>query len=824
MQFDMSRTNIPVQLTSFIGREREIADIKRLLFSSHLVSLTGTGGSGKTRLAIQTANTLGKSFADGVWLVDFAPLHEHALVPQIVAQALSLRPAADEPLMETLLDFIRSKQLLLILDNCEHLKEACAQLTQELLSQSPELRILATSQEPLAITGETIYPISGLSWPSDDEVLEANLQNLMQYDAVRLFIERARAISPNFSPTPKNIWPTVEVCRRLDGLPLALELASARVNVLTIDEIRARLNDRFSLLISTQQKGLEQRHRTLRATIDWSYSMLTADEQVLLRRLAVFPSGFTLDMAEGVCCGGGRGERQTLDQISALVSKSLLVADTLGRAQARYRLLETIREYALEKLEEAGETAHLRNRHLDLFLAHAEEAEPKLNDAYQQLWLNWLENEHDNIRAALAWALESGAIEKGLRIACDIVRFWEIRGYVQEGLSWFERLLSQATEAVSPIVRANAFSRAAFLAMFLDDATTTLAYGKEAVAAAESAGQAGKEVLIIALGAFSSGARVSQDFKTAYETGERMIKLLRESPGQPFVLCMTLMTMGSIAIELGHYDVSQEFLDEGLALAQADGDHFRIAMTLNILGDLARSQQKYEEALAHYERSAASLRELNAQRDLASVLCNLGFACLHLGSIERAHTLFRESMEIQQTQQNIPGVAECLLGFAAIATRQDMPAAGARLLGASTAAAGKRVTVATVWRATRMEYKQTLELARVGLSESGFQEEQAIGQAMSVEQAIHFALSLPDKTQPTPSIEKVVSLLTSRELEVAGLIGQGKSNSEIAEELFLSKRTVETHASHILSKLGLSSRAQIMRWVLDHGLTKGSPL
>jgi predicted ATPase/DNA-binding NarL/FixJ family response regulator len=822
LKIDMGYTNFPVQLTSFVGREREIDDVKRLLFSSHLVTLTGTGGSGKTRLAIQIASTVSEAFADGVHLVDLVPLHEPALVPQLVSQTLGMRPVVDQPLMDSLLYFVRPKQLLLILDNCEHLMEACAQLTQELLSQSHELRILATSREPLSITGEMIYPVSGLAWPADRADLEGNPQDLMRYDAVRLFVERARAISPDFNLTSENAPPTVEICRRLDGLPLALELASARVNVLSIEEIQGRLNDRFSLLISTQQRGLEHRHRTLRASIDWSYSLLPEDEQILLRRLAVFLSGFTLDMAEGVCCGGVRGERQTLDQISSLVSKSLLMADTLGRTQARYRLLETIREYAREKLEEVGETPDLRDRHLDLFLAHAEEAEPKLNDAYQQLWLNWLENEHDNIRAALAWALESGAIEKGLRIASAIVRFWEIRGYVQEGLSWFERLLRQADGTVSPVVRSNAFSRAAFLAMFLDDAATTIAYGKEAVAAAESAGEEGKQVLIIALGAFSSGARVSQDFQTAYKTGERMIKVLRESSGQPFVLGMTLITMGSIAIELGHYDVSQGFLDEGLTLAQADGDPFRMAMTLNILGDLARCQQMYGEALVYYERSAAALREINAQRDLASVLCNLGFACLHLGSIERAHALFRESMEIQQTQQNIPGIAECLLGFAAIATRKDMPTAGARLLSASMAATGKRVTVATVWRATHMEYEQALELAQAGLSESSLQEEQAIGQVMSIEQAIHFALSLPDKAQPTPSIEKAVDLLTSRELEVAGLIGQGKSNGEIAEELFLSKRTVETHASHILSKLGLSSRAQIMRWVLEHGLTKNS--
>ena len=353
----MGVTNFPVQLTSFIGREREIADVKRLLFSAHLVTITGTGGSGKTRLVLQVANSMNEAFANGVWLVDLAPLHEPALVPQLVSQVLGLHPAADQPLLETLLDFVRSKQLLLVLDNCEHLNEACAQLAQELLSQAPELRILATSRVALAIGGETIYSISGLAWPSDVVRLDDEPQDLMQYDAVRLFVERARAISPNFNLTSENVLSTVEICRRLDGLPLALELASARVNVLTVEEITARLKDRFSLLISIQPRTLDPRHHTLRAAIDWSFTLLMADEQVLLRRLAVFTAGFTLDMAEAVCCGEEIGERRTLDQISSLVSKSFLIADTIGRAQARYRLLETIREYALEKLEESGETA-----------------------------------------------------------------------------------------------------------------------------------------------------------------------------------------------------------------------------------------------------------------------------------------------------------------------------------------------------------------------------------------------------------------------------------------------------------------------------------
>ena len=367
----MTSTNLPFQLTSFIGREREIADIMRLVPGAHLVTLTGAGGSGKTRLAIRIANMVSEAFADGVWFVDLAPLSEPELVPQLVVEVLGLRPAPDQPVLESLLNFMQPKQMLLILDNCEHLSAACARFAQQVLSRAPELGILATSREPLGITGERIYPLSGLGWPATN--LEAirkgqgrlDLQELIGFDAIRLFVERARAISPNFNLTSENAQSTVEICRRLDGLPLALELASARVNVLTVEEITARLKDRFSLLISIQPRGLEPRHHTLRAAIDWSYTLLTADEQVLLRRLAVFTAGFTLDMAEAVCCGEEIGERRTLDQISSLVSKSLLIADTIGRAQARYRLLETIREYALEKLEEAGETAALRDRHLE---------------------------------------------------------------------------------------------------------------------------------------------------------------------------------------------------------------------------------------------------------------------------------------------------------------------------------------------------------------------------------------------------------------------------------------------------------------------------
>lgn len=819
----MGSINLPVQLTSFIGREREIADVSRLLFSSHLITLTGANGTGKTRLAIQIANTVSDSFADGVWLVDLAPLREPALVPQLTAEALGLRPNSDQPLLETLLKYVQSKQLLLILDNCEHLSEACAQLAQELLSQAPELRILATSSVALAIAGEAIYLVSGLEWPAfrgepvRDGQSRLDLQELMGYDAVRLFVERARAISPNFNLTSENARPTVETCRRLDGLPLALELASARINVLTVQEIVERLNDRFNLLTSSHPRGIEPRHHTLRAAIDWSYALLPMDEQILLRRLAVFEAGCTLDTAEAICTGEEIGERSTLDRISSLVSKSLVVADTIGRTQARYRLLETIREYALGKLDEAGETKQMRDCHLDLFLARAEEAAPKLGEVYQQLWLNWLESEHDNLRTALAWSLESARIEQGLRIASALVRFWEIRGFVQEGLGWFERLFARTDEGIPPVVRVNALVFASFLAM-RGNAPATMAYGREAVELAEGVGDEDKRVLAFALAGLASGARATGDYQTAFTIGEQALQHLRVSPTTSFYLGMALLSQGVNAIQLGSYDTARERLDESLVLARKDGDAFRMAHTYNALGDLMRLEQNYVEAASAYENGVALLRELGALPDLASIISNLGYTCLHLGDVERARSLFSESMSIHQAQQNEPGMAECLIGHAATAIMGGLPADGARLLAAAIAISGQ--PSASAWKATRMEFERYLDLAHLKLTQSEFQAEQTVGSAMSLEQAVNYAKNLILNPRTLPMIEKTPDGLTRREREIAMLIGHGKSNSEIANELVLSKRTVETHVGHILSKLGLSNRAHVMRWAIDHGLTQ----
>lgn len=808
----MASTNLPIQLTSFIGREREVVDIKRLLFSARLVTLTGTGGSGKTRLAIQLATLVKDEYRDGVCLVDLVPLSEPALVPQLVAQALGVRLAPEKPAHEMLIHWVESRNILLILDNCEYLIEACMQLAQQLLAQSPGLKILATSREPFAMAGEMIYPISGLAYPTYDEAGAGEPQDLMRYDAMRFFVEHVRTGNPDFSITSENACAIAEICRRLDGLPLALELASSISNVLTPQQISERLDDRFSLLVSRQRSDPDPRHKTLRAAIEWSFDLLNPAEQVLLRRLSVFTSGFSLSTAESVCTGEVIECNQVLELLSLLVSKSLVVAQTLQRGEARYSFLETIREFAQEKLISSGEWQTIKDRHLQYYLKVTEETSEKLTGQYQQIWLNWLEGEYDNIRAALAWSLENQRIEAGLRIGIAIYQFWTIRDDVEEGLVWMERLLAQADERISPVVRANALAYAAFLAGFRGNSAAQIKYGNEAATIAEAVGEEGKLILRFALSGLAYGARAAGDYPTEFNAMQQVIQLNREL-GDAYQLGITLSFGSFSAMGLGDYDAAQAMLDESLPLLREAGNTYRIAMALNFSGDLARCEQNYIRAKTAYEESISLLREVDARRDLASALQNLGHTCLHLGDLERAQALFRESLANQQTQQNIPGVAECLIGFAAMAVVCGFAAPGARILAAAVVIGGQRIVSA--WAATRMEYEYYLALIHARLTETELQAELGAGGALSLEQAVDYALRLPLKEAAAQLARKQLGELTVREHEIADRIAQGKTNAEIADELVVSKRTIEKHIAHILIKLGVTNRAQIVRWTFE---------
>jgi DNA-binding NarL/FixJ family response regulator len=428
-----------------------------------------------------------------------------------------------------------------------------------------------------------------------------------------------------------------------------------------------------------------------------------------------------------------------------------------------------------------------------------------------------LEGEHDNLRAALAWAVEQRRIEEGLRIANALVRFWEIRGYVREGLAWYERLLAQAGEDVSVVVHVNAYTFAAFLADFLGNTSAPLAYGRKAVALAETAGNEDKGLLGFAVAGLVTASRAAGDYQTAFTIVESSIPLFRASSWPSMHLGMALIVQGGLALELGDYDTAQAALNEGLALAREAGDAFRIAYGLKSLGDLACCERQYAEAQTAYEQSVALLHDLGATHDLAAPLYRLGHACLHLGDVERAHALFTESLALHQAQQNAPGMAECLIGFAALAVVRGLPAAGARLLAAA-AALGRHYAKSS-WAAARIEHDHYLTLARATLTEAEFRAEQAAGRKLSLEQLLEYVQHLPFITQATPTSRKPTDNLTEREREVAALIAQGKSNGEIASELVLSKRTVEKHIANILSKLALTSRTHLVRWANEQNLT-----
>jgi len=801
------RTNLPAIMTSFVGRELEATDTKNLLTSSRLVTLIGAAGCGKTRLAVHVASSLSSDYRDGAHFIDFTRLDDPALIPQTVATALQIAEQSERSWLDTLVNGLHNRHLLLILDNCEHVLSACAQLANRLLEET-SVRLLATSREPLHVRGEIVYPLTPMSLPPSSKTPD----DISQFDAIQLFVERARAVLPSFELTAENAQGVLSICRKLDGIPLAIELASARVNVLAVDQLAARLDESF-LLLSTPSHVTHSHHETLQAALDWSHNLLSDAEQTLLRRLAVFAGGFSLKFAEAVCTGGDLQAAQVLDLLSSLVNKSLVVANTLLRSEARYTLLETIRQYAHEKLVAANEWAQLRDRHLQYFLQLTEETEPKLRGQYQQLWLDWLESEFDNIRVALAWSLESRSIEVGLRVFIALYQFWTIRDYAEEGFVWVERLLETADERVALVVRANAVSYAVNLAGFRGDTEAIAKYGRDATAMASEAEGTDDSALRWALAALFYGARVAGDHHTEYALSKRLIQLQRES-GSTYDLALALTIYSFSAMSVGEYGEARALLDEGLPMLRELGNPYRIAMALNFSGDLARCEKQYEQAQIAYEESIELMREINAVRDLASALHNLGHTCLHLGDVEYARDLFGESTALHVEQGNVPGIAECLIGYAALAIVGDLFAAGARLLAAAVAIGGERV--ATTWAATKMEYEHYLALAGASLTEAEFEAEQAAGRALSQEQAVAYAQNMALQAIALTKAAKPQDELTLREREVAALIAQAKSNEEIAEELVLSKRTVEKHIANIRSKLGFSKRAEIVRWALEN--------
>src|SRR5579871_184846 len=530
---DSLPNNLPRQLSSFIGREKQIEEVKQLLLASPLVTLTGTGGSGKTRLALQVAAESLVEYSDGVWLVELAAVADPSLVVQTAAASLGLREAPGPPLLQTLLDYLNSRTLLLVLDNCEHLLQACAVLAHSILRSCPQLRLLVTSREALKVAGEQVYRVPSLSAPDPDQIPTEEKEIafiVSEYEAPRLFVERARLLKTDFTLTRQNASVVASVCHRLDGIPLAIELAAARVNVLSVEDINVRFKHRFRLLKGGSRTVLP-RQQTLQATLDWSYELLSKQEQLLLARLSVFAGGWSLEAAEAVCSEEGIEAPDILDLLISLVEKSLSLAGE-REGKSRYRMLETIQDYGLQRLQESGQEKLWRTRHLQFFLMLAEEAEPKLTGAEQGEWLQRLQEEHDNLRAGLQWCQQDKqSQEAGLRLAVSLRWFWQVRGFVSEGRTHLNTILSQENASQPTPTRVKALHSAGNLAVMQGDYAAARALYELSLSMSKELGD--KLCIAASLGNLGNVTFAQSDYAAAHALFEESLTIQRELEDKP---------------------------------------------------------------------------------------------------------------------------------------------------------------------------------------------------------------------------------------------------------------------------------------------------
>jgi predicted ATPase/DNA-binding SARP family transcriptional activator len=639
--------NLPVPTTSFVGREREIAEVRQLLEHDRLVTLTGAGGCGKTRLAMRVADDLVEEYPDGVWWVELAALSDPVLVCPTVAGVLGVREQPGCTLEATLVAVLRSKHLLLLLDNCEHLAAICARHVETLLHACPGLHCLVTSREALGIAGETTWIVPSLSVPPPQSPVGDCASHVAQYEAVRLFTERAAAALPAFVLTDQNATAVANLCRRLDGIPLALELAAARVKVLSPEQITARLDDCFSLLAGGSRTALP-RHQTLRATMDWSYDLLPEPERVLFRRLAVFAGGFTLEAAEAVCSGAGRDDippHQILDLLSHLVDKSLVGVEARGQA-VRYRLLETVREYARERLRQAAEEEWARSRHLDFFLRLAEEAEPHKMRAGEMDALNRQAHEYDNLRAALEWsAAAETRVESGLRLAGALFEFWQFGGHAREGYGWLKRLLERDLGAAA--VRARALGGAAELAVCLGDfhaARSLLEQGLVLYRQLDDRAGAAYALLILSI----QVDMAQEEWAAARPPIEESLALYRALGDRAGIAAATA-DLGYLTYWGGERAKGRALLEEGFAMQREMGLTTYTSHSALLLGHIARQDGQYVLARSHYAECLAILREIRSAYGLFYGLAAFGCLAAAEGRLDRAARLYGATERVGET-------------------------------------------------------------------------------------------------------------------------------------------------------------------------------
>jgi non-specific serine/threonine protein kinase len=735
---------LPRPLTSFIGRQKEISAVSQTLASTRLLTLVGAGGCGKTRLARAIAAASFDAWPDGVWWIDLAPLTDPALVVQVIAAALHVAEKPSQSLLDLLCSHLSVASSLLIFDNCEHLIERCAQVAQTLLSACPALTILATSRETLNISGETVYAVPCLTLPDDRDSFDA----IAQSEAVQLFVERVRAVEPGFTLTQATVAATVAICRRLDGLPLAIELAASRVRMLSPDAIAERLTSAISLLIGGSRTALP-RHQTLRATLDWSYALLPEAEARLFQRLAVFTGGFTLEGAEAV--GEGDGEMDVLRLLGYLIDKSLVVVQRVpnerdsqsGQGDPRYHLLEILRQYGVEKLNASSQLEDARSRHFAYYLQLAEQAETELEGAAQLQWLNRIEWEHDNIRAALRWSIEQARDDSAARLASRIWRFWLVRGYLSEGRSWLRQALELAPER--SLTRACALLVLSILTYYHESYSAAITLVEEALALfRELDDTKGLATAVLNAGILALG---HGDYAKAIACFEESLPLCAQV-NYTHGAVLSLSSMGQAALNLGEYARAQALGIQSVAMARASGDNRIVAGCLTDLGVTLFTQGEHARALPHFEESLAIRRLHGDKGGAAHTLLYLGRVALAQGQPADAHAHFQESLALRLAIGDLEGQAAALEGLGALATYAGDGATAAHCFGAAVAA--RERASAVVLAPDRAFTERWIAAARDLLGEEAFARELTAGRALSPEAAgrAPYAVSAPSAVTP----------------------------------------------------------------------------